>query len=147
MTLPSIAGKTLGTNNNHFTGLVITLPASKVYTLDLAQVQLEEGSQATTFEQRFVGDELRLCQRYYETSGGSTYLFSSGGITSGQGYYSPFVSFKVNKRVNPSITLTNIAANAFPSSPGSIWGGSVSMIGFLEYRVANGNGTGYFGCT
>ena len=35
-----------------------------VYTLDIAQVQLEEGSVATPFDVRPYGLELALCQRY-----------------------------------------------------------------------------------
>jgi hypothetical protein len=35
-------------------------------TFDIAQVQLEEGPAATPFEQRPIGLELSLCQRYYE---------------------------------------------------------------------------------
>ena len=38
-------------------------------------VQLEVGSKATPFEHRSYGQELALCQRYYQTSDGFTYLF------------------------------------------------------------------------
>ena len=37
---------------------------------EIAQVQLETGSQATPFEQRPYGVELQLCQRYYYRTGG-----------------------------------------------------------------------------
>jgi len=37
-------------------------------TFDIAQVQLEEGSVATEFEYRTYGEEMRLCQRYYQTT-------------------------------------------------------------------------------
>ena len=37
---------------------------NSVYTLDIAQIQLEEGSVATPFENRPYGLELALCQRY-----------------------------------------------------------------------------------
>ena len=37
----------------------------------LAQVQLEEGSQATPFEHRTFGEELSLCQRYFHKQGGT----------------------------------------------------------------------------
>lgn len=36
--------------------------------IETAQVQLELGSEATPFEHRPYGDELRRCQRYYQTS-------------------------------------------------------------------------------
>jgi len=35
--------------------------------IEIAQVQLEEGSVATDFEQRSIGEELALCRRYYRT--------------------------------------------------------------------------------
>lgn len=80
VTLPSIVGKTLGTDGVHTTStaLAFWFDAGSEYnaraanlgqqsgTFDIAQVQLEEGSVATPFEQRHVGLELSLCQRYYE---------------------------------------------------------------------------------
>lgn len=80
VTLPSIVGKTLGTDGVHTSRTVLSfwLDAGSNYnsraanlgqqsgTFDIAQVQLEEGSVATPFEHRPVGLELSLCQRYYE---------------------------------------------------------------------------------
>ena len=65
VTLPSILGKTLGTNDDDSLVLVIEFPLNETYNIDIAQVQLEKGSVATTFERRSVGEELSLCQRYY----------------------------------------------------------------------------------
>lgn len=62
-TLASIAGKTIGANNN-----LVILPLrldGAIVTFDIAQVQLEYGSVDTPFEQRHPGLELMLCQRYY----------------------------------------------------------------------------------
>jgi len=74
--IPSISGKTVGVNN--FLQPVFWLEAGSNLdadtnslgqqsgTFDIAQVQLEKGSTATDFEHRSVGEELALCQRYYQ---------------------------------------------------------------------------------
>lgn len=76
-TIPSISGKTLGTNNNDTLDVNIWFEAGSNFnsrtnslgqqsgTFDIAQVQLEEGSSATAFEYRTLGQEIALCQRYY----------------------------------------------------------------------------------
>jgi len=78
LTLPSIIGKTLGTDGVHTSSTEIQfwfdvgsvnlgrIPTGvqQSGTFDIAQVQLEEGSVATPFEQRPMGLELSLCQRY-----------------------------------------------------------------------------------
>ena len=117
VTLPSIVGKTLGTEGVHTTSTLVVfwLDAGSAYnsrtanlgqqsgTFDIAQVQLEEGSVATPFEQRPYGLELSLCQRYYEVVflnrlTGTTYKFN--GDTS-----SNPVAFATTKRVVPTINL------------------------------------------
>ena len=76
--IPSISGKTLGTNGNDFLQPQIWLDAGSAYnarsnslgqqsgTFEFSQVQMEAGSVATTFEPRSVGEELALCQRYFQ---------------------------------------------------------------------------------
>ena len=81
VTLPTAVGKTLGTDGAHTSYNRITFwfdagsTIAPIYipgmiqqsgTFDIAQVQLEEGSVATPFEQRPYGLELSLCQRYYQ---------------------------------------------------------------------------------
>ena len=55
--------------------------AYETCSYDIAQVQLELGSVATEFEHRSYGEELALCQRYYErwSSGGSDRRLLGGG--------------------------------------------------------------------
>ena len=69
-TVPSIAGKTIGDGNN--LDLFIRQGAADAGTaaweLNVANVQLELGSVATDFEHRSYGEELALCQRYYQQS-------------------------------------------------------------------------------
>lgn len=63
VTLPSIAGKTIGTDSN----LQIQLGFAGLgsFNINLATVQLEAGSQASSFEPRPKAVEMALCQRYF----------------------------------------------------------------------------------
>jgi hypothetical protein len=63
--IPSISGKTLGTDNNDALIAVFFMPLNATFTIDIAQVQVEPGPVATVFERRPIGLELALCQRYY----------------------------------------------------------------------------------
>ena len=74
--ITSVAGKTIGTNNNDWLGVIFWFDAGSDWdsrtaslgqqsgTFDIAQVQFEEGSAATPFEQRSIDLEFSLCQRY-----------------------------------------------------------------------------------
>jgi hypothetical protein len=74
--VPSISGKTLGTDGNNYLGLFIWFDAGSDFnartdslghqsgTFDIAQAQIELGPVATPFEQRPIGAEIGLCKRY-----------------------------------------------------------------------------------
>lgn len=76
VTLPSVSGKTLGTDGDSSLTLVIWFDAGSNYNsrtqslgqqfgaFDIAQVQLEPGAVDTVFERRPVATELNLCKRY-----------------------------------------------------------------------------------
>ena len=67
--IPSIAAKTIGTDNNDYIEFSIQETSSfSTFVLDTAQWQVEKGSVASEFEQRSLGLELTLAQRYYEKS-------------------------------------------------------------------------------
>jgi hypothetical protein len=113
-TLSSISGKTIGTDS--YAAFRINFPINATFTVDIWGVQVENGSIATEFEQRFIGDELRLCQRYYEKS--YDLNINPGTITnSGQIFWTPGaiasgaitavfpVEYKVSKRI-PDCTIT-----------------------------------------
>jgi len=85
--------------------------------LYLTGVQLEVGSQATPFEHRSFGEELRLCQRYHYRINGK----SSGGTTIGLGFanistnsYS-HIAFPTTMRSTPSVTGSGFTASDFNS--------------------------------
>lgn len=71
-----------------------------------ALAQLEPGTRATPFERRSYGQELALCQRYYELlrspsgqNGLVSYTYSGGGSTW------VFWQFKAQKRADPTVGL------------------------------------------
>jgi hypothetical protein len=114
-TLPSISDKTLGTDNNDFLQLNIWFDAGSNFnsttdslgqqsgTFEIAQVQLEPGPVATPFEQRPIGTELALCQRYYCKQ-------MAHAQSAGIGFMSTPVYFPVEMRAIPN------AANVSPGS-------------------------------
>jgi hypothetical protein len=95
--------------------------------VDIAQVQLEEGTVATPFEERPIGLELSLCQRYYEVvqflPSGITYR--PNGDTRGS-----YIPFRQIKRATPSLSpaSTSIQVLAF-----SFAGQGVNLNGTIDY--------------
>ena len=97
-----------------------TSTAGRVYwkensgaTFYLTGVQLEPGTVATPFERRSFGQELALCQRYYEKSydvgtspGTNTFagMEVPSGFSNGSNNFVTPIRFKVNKRATPSVT-------------------------------------------
>lgn len=94
-----VSGNILGANGS--TNLVATAGAALLF----ANVQLELGSQATPFDFRPAGEELMLCQRYYQTL---ATLIASGYNSAGGIVYNSFV-FPVAMRAVPTVTYGNPA--------------------------------------
>ena len=71
---------------------------------EIAEVQLERGDTATPFEHRSYGQELALCQRYYEPFG----RFDAAGAyisAAAASIYNTY-SYLVEKRALPTVTTT-----------------------------------------
>jgi hypothetical protein len=111
--------------------------------LDITGVQLEVGTQATTFDYRSIGTELALCQRYYEFNGQSYNCVWNGNTTSGSTYYKG-VTFIVTKRATPTIaTITNLSQVGFPATASTAT--DLSIGGFQLSRTSNSTvNSGYF---
>ena len=125
ISIPSISGKTIGSNGDDSLQLVFWFDAGSSFnartgalgqqsgTFDIANVQIEEGSVATPFEQRPLGLELGLCQRYYESS---SYLIGFGGgyhcgmwaVATGGSFG---VRFITSKRAFPATVTVHAAAS------------------------------------
>ena len=127
----------INTANDGKAGLAFTLNNGFVFTGSLTGVQLEQGTVATPFEHRSYGQELALCQRYYETGRWSyreTYPKQTAEA------YTIGV-FKVTKRIAPTIpamaTIINDAGRLDSS-----WGASNIT---TESFIANGTVLGATG--
>ena len=87
----------------------VNLMATSGATFQITGVQLELGKVATPFEHRSYGEELALCQRYYEEWSGNKAMhpqYSSEAAGSYAAAREIWNDFKVEKRANPSVTVT-----------------------------------------
>lgn len=87
--------------------IVFSVGAQTSGTWTIGNVQLEAGSVATSIERRFVGQELLLCQRYYEVK--TAYSVAKGGQYDANGWI--FVPQYMTKRVVPTITCSASFSN------------------------------------
>jgi hypothetical protein len=99
---------------------------------EISQVQVEVGSTATPFEQRSIGTELALCERYYETSNGTGTPFSSGDayVVTAISADFPTFTYRVAKRAGVTLT-TSIAGGtgaAFAVGAGAFYQAAVHSI-------------------
>jgi hypothetical protein len=112
------AGAWNSTSNLSVTGAT-NLMATNGATFDITGVQLEKGSNATSFDYRPYGTELALCQRYFEKSYAQSfapatatvagYITSSVNSTTTAGYLGFSHSYKVTKRASPTVVIYDTA--------------------------------------
>ena len=87
-------------------------------TFYITGVQLEQNLQATPFEQRPIGVELALCQRYYEF--GSIFQQKQNNDTLRNSY--EMIFYKVTKRATPTtVTGTNSSSSNVSISTSQTW--------------------------
>ena len=109
----SISGKTIGTTEgtSYYEIELFRQPAgdttTTAFTVDFANVQLERGGNATEFDERSFGEELALCQRYYEENNCTW----AGYTVAAQGNGSLLVNYKVTKRAAPTLTTKTAASS------------------------------------
>lgn len=106
-TIPSISGKTVGTNNNDKLNTAITFPGGPG-TIHLAQAQVEAGDTATPFEHRPYDMELLRCKRYYWQLNGTRDLCAAmlASTVSAYGVITYPVEMRANPTLSPSATTT-----------------------------------------
>jgi hypothetical protein len=128
--IASASGKTLGTNNNDFTDLVLWFSgeaSNNSYTgsvgvqsgtFTLWGIQLELGSTATTLEKLDPQADLANCQRFYQTG-----RFNFGAVGSAGVNCEHEQTLPVTMRATPTLTTSGVAVQGgtanittFPSS-------------------------------
>ena len=141
ISLPSISGKTIGTNN--YLRLDIRFPSNTAVTLDISKIQVERGRNATEFEHRSIGEELALCQRYFIKFSGSS---GEHGTSPGDGGFATLANWTTVNAYGPIFLGTEMRTP--PSLDGfsgvkyfsggnstSLSGSNVALVGTMTNRV------------
>jgi len=114
--------------------LISTLNA----TFYITGVQLEPGTIATPFERRSYGQELALCQRYFESQSARTFIpYVTGTIDS-----LVYGSWAVEKRASPNLT---IGAGSLQIDQVAV--GAVATKSWIAGRVSGGSSSVYASAT
>lgn len=129
--IPSIAGKTLGTNGDSWTqvnfwfscGATNAVRAGSIGiqsgTINLWGVQLEIGSVATPLAKREYAEELRLCQRYYQVGHVGQ---SIGGNSWQAGWGNQHIlPLPVPMRAQPAIAVSGITQTNCSATAVAAW--------------------------
>jgi len=94
----------------------------------VSRVQLEVGNKPTPFEHRSIGEELALCQRYYEkfvVDGGTSFTMGANQFNSS--CHEQF-NFNAEKRVTPTVSSSNDNWASFNIRNGSNQNGLSSSV-------------------
>ena len=142
-----------GTANAVCSSSQVNFMATVSNTFYLTGVQLEVGSQATSFDYRDYGRELMLCQRYHNNFGGTdaspgqftdfpAWMYTAGVVMSGN-------ILPVPMRTTPTVTL--VAATVYYSGGTLTQSGALTGVGIsnqlMRFRVGLTNGTAGGACT
>ena len=145
-TFNGTSGSWQGANYTSVSGATSVVGTSGA-TFYITGVQLEPGSVATPFERRSYGQELALCQRYYQKSynidvapGALTRIGGNGMVAHATSSYMGFgfVTFQSSMRVAPTVTpynpdtglTTNPLRNYSASTNGTMVAANIGVFGF-----------------
>jgi len=148
--VPSISGKTLGTNNNDYFRVSFWTSAGSTYNartnslglqtigVDLWGIHIKQGTHTTSavdlYRQPELGPELARCQRYYQVFVSSGAVFA--GRASGTAGVIYGVPLTVPMRFNPSATNANMIFFG-PSSFGSSSGGTNTLVAYSSSGISS----------
>ena len=145
VTVPSIAGKTIGTNSyiqawlfasagSNLTAYAGSLGIQNT-SIDVWGVQVQQGLTATAFHRSSptIQGELAACQRYYETG-------NFGMQEDRSGKRGSVVSFAVSKRITPTLTTYDNAGtiNCITTKSGYLSTNTDGITGYLTDIWPNG---------
>jgi hypothetical protein len=141
--VPSIAGMTLGINNDHYLQSSFWFDAGSNFnaltnslgqqsgTFDIAHVSLVDGDatqEIDPFTPRHAQQELALCQRYYETQ---VLTLNNVAVSTGSQGVPMRFTWEARKRRIPQVSDMTLVASG---GSGSLSGGSV---GFINSQLAS----------
>ena len=151
ITIPSIAGETLGTNNDSSTVLQLFYSAGANLSaqagnigvqsgqINLWGVQLEVGSTATPLEKPDPQQDLAKCQRFYQVG----YVFINTYAGAGSAIVGQSQPFRVQMRSSTPAMVLNWSTNT--NCTGNYT--NASQYGFLPYLTATAAGQCYLSGT
>jgi hypothetical protein len=155
LAIPSITGKTLGSNNNDYLQLNFFTSAGSDFNsqsnslglqtigVDLWGVHIKVGTHTTAatdlYKQPELGPESARCQRYYATGTARFDGAASNGVT-----YSTPVKFPQTMRGTPTIAETNVSNVAFPASSAAL---SLNSSSYSSARTANATASSLYVAT
>lgn len=157
VSVPSISGKTLGSNGDDSLQLVFWFDAGSDYnsrtnslgqqsgTFDISHVSLVEGaatSETDPFSRRHAGAEIALCQRYFLNiiAGSSTTPLCSGYMASSTSFRGRFLT-PVAMRAAPTLTLAGsplVAANGSTTTSLSSITTALNPSGLVDVTITTG---------
>jgi len=145
--VPSISGKTIGTDGNDYLGVSLLWQLGNdttAYSIDIAQVQLEEGTVPTPFEHRPYGTELALCQRYF-------YIFDSTGLDDLLYFRSPYATGTPPNTTASVAHFHPVTMRASPDIIATVNGGTInrktSSNKVVVFQMASTNINGAYAVT
>lgn len=103
-----------------------------VGVINISEVQIEEGSVATAFEQRPYGLELSLCKRYYEI-----FNYPSGTAIAVGNTVSNGVNVNYNLPITPKRTTPSVGSSGSFSFRQGGSDNNVTALGILQYNTEN----------
>ena len=127
------------TNANRVSSSNVNLGDSTSNNFFITGIQMEVGDSASDFEHRSFGEELALCQRYYQlfsAAGGGTATGANQSASAQSG-----VTFMTQMRDAPNITVGSISANTNTSSVGA---GGITSFGCRMTAISQSSGRQYW---
>jgi hypothetical protein len=123
--IPGIAGKTIGQNS--YIALRFRFPSTALSFVDFARAQLEMGQEASDFEDRKLGSEIAMCERFYQKS------YNIGTPPGAAAAFSGNVTMTINKDA-PARLSSNLASKMRSTPALIIYSPQTGSGGFVYRR-------------